>query len=131
VAPDLLSAVALHLALEEAIVYPALLDIDEIEDEIRESIVEHLGAKRLIRDLVDAPVADDTWWASMRVLRRQVEEHMEREEEDVLPVMRERLDEAQRAALMHEMEAFIVETLASSADAPLEAALSNTEARLE
>jgi hypothetical protein len=129
VAPDLLNALALHLELEEAIVYPALLE-GEIEEEIRESIVEHIAAKRLIHDLVDAPVADAAWWASLRVLRRQVEEHMEREEELVLPVLRERLDDEQQAALRQEMEAFTIETLEASADAPLESALSNTEARL-
>jgi iron-sulfur cluster repair protein YtfE (RIC family) len=130
VTPDLLSALALHLSLEEAIVYPMFFE-GSIDGEIRESIVEHIGVKRMIRDLIDAPVADDAWWAGVRVLRRQVEEHMDREEDVILPVMRRELDDEQRAALQQEMEAFIVETLDTGSDAALESALSNTDARLE
>ena len=130
VTPDLLNAIGLHLSLEEAIIYPMMLgsDLDEIA---RESIIEHIGVKRLIADLVDAPVADDAWWAGMRVLRRQVEEHMEREEDDVLPILRRELDEERDVALRQEMLTFMVETKDAGVDAAIESALSNMEARLE
>lgn len=130
VTPDLLNAIGLHLSLEEAIIYPMMLgsDLDEIA---RESIIEHIGVKRLIADLVDAPVADDAWWAGMRVLRRQVEEHMEREEDDVLPILRRELDEERDAALRQEMLTFMAETKDAGVDAAIESALSNMEARLE
>ncbi len=130
VTPDLLSALALHLSLEEAVVYPMFFE-GQLDEQIRESIIEHIGVKRLIRDLIDAPVADGAWWAGVRVLRRQVEEHMEREEDEILPVMRRELDDEQRIALRQEMDAFAVETLDTGRDTALEAALSNTDARLE
>lgn len=130
VTPDLLNAIGLHLAIEEAIIYPMMLET-EIDEQIRESIIEHVGVKRLIADLVEAPVADDAWWAGIRVLRRELEEHMEREEDDVLPVLKRALGDDQRDALMQEIDAFIVETLDIGTDAALEAALSNTDARLE
>jgi hypothetical protein len=130
VAPDLLNALGLHLSLEEALVYPMLLGgaLDAIA---RESIIEHVGVKRLIADLVDAPVADDAWWAGVRVLRRQTEEHMDREEEEVLPVLRRELDQERSLALRQEMVAFMVETADAGLDAPIESALSNMEPRLE
>jgi hypothetical protein len=130
VAPDLLNALGLHLALEEAIVYPLLFE-SEIDASVRESVVEHVAATRLIADLVDAPVADDAWWAGARVLRREVEQHIEREEEDVLPVLRDMLQDEQRIALVQEMLAFIAETDDLGSDAALEVALSNTDPRLE
>jgi iron-sulfur cluster repair protein YtfE (RIC family) len=129
VAPELFNALGMHLAIEEAVVYPLLLE-SGIDAEIRESFVEHVGAKRLIRDLIDAPFADEAWWAAARVLRRQLEEHMDREESEVLPLLRRELDDAQRMALAHEIEAFMAETLEGE-DTALETALSNTDARLE
>lgn len=130
VTPDLLNALALHLSLEEALVYPALLGgaLDELA---RESIIEHVGVKRLIADLVDAPLADDAWWAGVRVLRRQTEEHMTREEDEVLPLLRRELDRERSQALRREMIAFMAETADAGTDAAIESALSNMEARLE
>lgn len=130
ITPDLLNALGLHLSLEEAIVYPMLFG-SELDEIARESIIEHVGVKRLIADLVDAPVADDAWWAGVRVLRRQIEEHMEREEDEVLPVLRRDLDEERDTALRQEMMTFMVETKDAGADAPIESALSNMEPRLE
>lgn len=49
VTPDLLNAIGLHLSLEEAMIHPMMIggDLDEIA---RESIIEHLGVKRLIAE---------------------------------------------------------------------------------
>jgi hemerythrin-like domain-containing protein len=65
------------------------------------------------------------------VLRRQTEEHMDREEEEVLPVLRRELDQERSLALRQEMVAFMVETADAGLDAPIESALSNMEPRLE
>ncbi len=130
ITPDLLNAIGLHLSLEEAVVYPLLLGGD-LDDVARESIIEHVGVKRLLADLVDAPLADDAWWAGVRVLRRQIEEHMEREEDELLPVLRRQLDADADLALRREMLAFLTETKDAGLDAPIESALSNMEPRLE
>jgi hemerythrin-like domain-containing protein len=130
IAPDLLNALALHMALEEATIYPLLVGTD-CDEEVRDSIVEHAGCKRLISDLVDGPVADEAWWAAERVLGRQIEEHMTREEQMVLPVLGRRLDREAKTALMQEMARFIVELRGLGRDAPVEVALSNTDPRFE
>ena len=130
VTPDLLNALALHLSVEEALDYPTLLG-GALVELARESIIEHVGVKRLIADLVDAPLADDAWWAGVRVLRRLTEEHMTREEDEGLPLLRRELDRERSRALRREMIAFIAETADAGTDAAIESALSNMEARLE
>jgi hypothetical protein len=123
---ELLDRLSLHLAVEEAIVYPTLLD-GRMREKTYEAFAEHHGVMRLIADLVDAPVRDeDAIEAKLRVLQRLVEEHMQEEEREVLPAMRRMMNKEARQALGERMMAFADElTRDSGEDGALETVLSN------
>ena len=69
---DRLSA---HTAIEEQFFYPAV-KAKQTEDLLRESLEEHLGAKRVIADLLEMQPSDENYDAKMKVLHEQVEHHV-------------------------------------------------------
>jgi hypothetical protein len=121
---ELLDEVAVHLEVEEAVLYAALLDT-ELAQAIRVAAEEHLSVKRLIADLVEADPRDARFWARLTVLRRQIEDHMEEEETEVLPEVERIFDVDQRIGLAQEMMG-VMHTLAEDGeDRALEALLSD------
>jgi hemerythrin-like domain-containing protein len=52
----------------------------EGEELLREAVEEHLSVKRLLDDLLDSSASDDQFDAKMKVLKEQVEHHVEEEE---------------------------------------------------
>lgn len=83
---------AIHTAIEEHHLYPAVKD-RQTEDLLRESLEEHLSAKRIIADLLDLSVSDENFDAKIKVLQEQVEHHVEEEEGELFPQIRELFDE--------------------------------------
>ncbi len=77
-------ALAMHAAIEEMHFYPAVRDL-RTEDILLESMEEHLGIKRVIADLLRTGAAQETFDAKIKVLRDQVEHHVEEEEWDLFP----------------------------------------------
>jgi hypothetical protein len=127
VVDELLQTIALHLALEERVVYPQLLD-SELAERTYENITEHIGVKRLLADIIEGASSDATIReAQLRVLRRLVDEHMDEEEEQMLPAMARLYSDDERVALAQEMAAFTAELLADDEGAALETVLSSAE----
>jgi hypothetical protein len=121
----LLDALALHLALEETLVYPLLLE-GSLLARGYESLTEHLSIKRLIADVVEGEHTDGAAFAArVRVLLRQVLEHFEEEEREVLPALERRLSSDARRRLGRELAALEAELDESSGDAALELVLSS------
>ena len=73
---DILAA---HAKIEETIFYPSVLS-DATEDELRESLEEHLVMKRLLADLMDLSTDDPQFHAKMHVLREVTDRHVAEEE---------------------------------------------------
>jgi iron-sulfur cluster repair protein YtfE (RIC family) len=120
----LLDALALHLAIEETLVYPLLLE-GSLLARGYESLTEHLSIKRLIADLIEGEPSDSAVFAArVRVLERQVLEHMEEEEREVLPALERRLGADARRRLGREVAAFMSELGEADSDVPLEMVLS-------
>lgn len=73
---------ALHAELEEKLFYPEMKAAigEEGEELLRESVEEHLSVKRLLEDLLDSSASDEQFDAKMKVLKEQVEHHVEEEE---------------------------------------------------
>lgn len=82
---DLLAA---HAKIEETIFYPAVFD-EDTEEELRRSVEEHLVAKRLIADMLDMEVSDPQFMSKAAVLREVVEHHIQEEESEMFPWVRE------------------------------------------
>lgn len=83
--------IAAHNAIEEQIFYPACRT-DQTEERLLESLEEHLATKRVIADLLEIDIGDETFDAKMAVLHDLFQHHREEEEEDLLPKAAKFLD---------------------------------------
>ena len=79
----------LHAHIEETIFYPVLKKADETRDITMEGIQEHHVVKVLLRELDAMGVGSETWTAKLKVLKENVEHHVEEEEEDMFKGARE------------------------------------------
>ncbi|MEP6651761.1 MAG: hemerythrin domain-containing protein [Myxococcales bacterium] len=95
---------AVHAAIEEHQFYPTV-NAKRTEDILLESLEEHVGIKRVLADLMRTGPSDDTFDAKLKVLKEQVEHHVQEEESDLFPKVRKLLDKAQLEALGQEMSA--------------------------
>lgn len=84
---QLAAALAAHTQLEETIFYPAVFG-DDNEELLRESVEEHLVAKRLIADLMDMEPGDPQFAGKLAVLKEVVMHHVEKEEDELFPQVR-------------------------------------------
>ncbi|WP_224241560.1 hemerythrin domain-containing protein [Hyalangium gracile] len=98
---DRLSA---HATIEEQYFYPSI-KTDKSEALVREALEEHLGVKRFIADLLDMAPTDENFDAKMKVLKENVEHHVEEEEEELFPMVRRILNDDQLLALGVQMKA--------------------------
>jgi hemerythrin superfamily protein len=85
---DLANAIAdklaIHVSIEENHFYPATRTT-RTEELLREAVEEHLSAKRLIADLIDSAPDDPQFGAKIKVLKEQVQHHVEEEEGQLFP----------------------------------------------
>jgi hypothetical protein len=70
---------SVHAQIEEEIFYPACEGkVDE--DLLKESYVEHDGAKVLIAEIINGAPSDEFYDAKVKVLSEEIEHHIEEEE---------------------------------------------------
>ena len=100
----LADSLAVHATIEEHHFYPAV-KAKRTEDILLEALQEHLGIKRVISDLLDTEIEDETFDAKIKVLKEQVEHHVEEEETDLFPKVRKVLDADQLEAIGQAMSA--------------------------
>jgi hemerythrin superfamily protein len=84
---ELAKALAVHTKLEETIFYPAVFG-DETEETLRESVEEHLVAKRILADLLKMEPSDPQFMGKVSVLEEVVRHHVEEEENELFPQVR-------------------------------------------
>ena len=94
----------IHAHIEETIFYPVLKKSDETRDITMEGIQEHHVVKVLLRELDAMGVGSETWTAKLKVLKENVEHHVEEEEEDMFVKAREVLSKEQLEELGAQME---------------------------
>lgn len=81
-AEQICKELSVHMHIEEEIFYPACEGKVE-EDLLKESHVEHDGAKVLIAELEAGSPEDDFYDAKMKVLSEMIQHHVEEEEKRV------------------------------------------------
>jgi hemerythrin superfamily protein len=101
---EIADSLAMHAAIEEHQFYPAV-KAKRTEDILLESLEEHLGIKRVLADLLKIDSKDETFDAKIKVLKEQVEHHVEEEETDLFPKVRKLFDAETLEALGQEMSA--------------------------
>src|SRR3954469_10439212 len=103
----LADALAMHAAIEEQHFYPATKD-DRTEELLQEAVEEHLSVKRLIADLLDMPPSEAQVDAKVKVLKEQLEHHIEEEESELFPEVKK----AHRAQELDDLGALMEATAA-------------------
>jgi hemerythrin-like domain-containing protein len=101
---DLADKLAIHAKIEEQFFYPAVQE-KKTEDMVLEAFVEHTSIKRLLADLLQADPADAAFDAQIKVLKEQVEHHVEEEEGELFPAAKKVLSRDELMAMAQEMMA--------------------------
>jgi len=78
-AEEICLELSVHAQIEEEIFYPACEGKVE-EDLLKESYVEHDGAKVLIAEIIKGSPSDEFYDAKVKVLQEEIEHHVEEEE---------------------------------------------------
>lgn len=100
-------SLAAHGTIEEKVFYPAAYkrDEEELSDMLREAVEEHLVMKRIITDLLSMTPDDENFEAKVKVLKEQVEHHVEEEESDLFPTAKKELSKESLETMGAGMEA--------------------------
>jgi hemerythrin superfamily protein len=78
-AQEVCLALSVHAMIEEEIFYPACEGKVE-EDLLKESYVEHDGAKLLIAEIISGEPSDEFYDSKVKVLSEEIEHHVQEEE---------------------------------------------------
>ena len=85
VAKQVCGALLIHMEIEEKIFYPKVRGQAHEDDLVNEAVVEHAGAKDLIKQLGLLKPDDPMFDAKIKVLSEQIEHHVGEEEKDMFP----------------------------------------------
>jgi hemerythrin-like domain-containing protein len=105
---EIADKLAVHTKIEEQIFYPAVRE-KKTEDMVMEAFVEHTSAKRLLADLMESDPSEGAFDAQMKVLKEQIEHHVEEEEGQLFPAAKKVLGKEELVALAQEMTALQTE----------------------
>jgi hemerythrin superfamily protein len=91
-AKKILEALTVHTYIENEVMYPEVRKLlPDVEDDVLESYEEHHVADVLCMELATMSAQDERFEAKMTVLMENVKHHMEEEEEEWFPKVREGL----------------------------------------
>jgi hemerythrin-like domain-containing protein len=82
IAGELCMRLAVHMAIEEEILYPALKPVLG-DDEVNEGIVEHQSGKRIVAELEQLDGTEELFQAKVHVLGEETVHHIDEEDEDM------------------------------------------------
>lgn len=94
-----------HAKIEEEIFYPAIKEARKTHEITLEGYEEHHVIKQLLAELEELPKTDETWGAKFKVLKENVEHHVEEEEGEMFKGARAVLSAEQIEELGARMEA--------------------------
>ena len=94
-----------HEAIEEEILYPALIEFAKTKDITLEAYEEHHVVDTILAELEQTPVDDEAWAAKLTVMKENLEHHIEEEEDDMFKKARQVMDQAELKELGERMSA--------------------------
>ncbi len=89
----------LHERIEEEIFYPALKEHPKARDIVLEGFEEHHVVDEIMGELETTDVTDETWGAKFKVMKENIEHHIEEEEGDMFKQARQVFDADELEAL--------------------------------
>ena len=94
----------IHSHIEETIFYPILEQHEELSDMVAEAREEHQEAKSMLEELEDLGSDSDDFGSKLQGLMEAVEHHVQDEEGQMFPKVREVFDESQLEQLGQKLE---------------------------
>ena len=94
----------LHEIVEEEIFYPELKTHPKAKDIVLEGYEEHNVVDKLMKELEELPVDHETWGAKAKVMKENIEHHIEEEEGEMFKKARQVFDAAELEDLGTRME---------------------------
>lgn len=79
------SGLDVHMQIEEELVYPAFMKVDEVRDLVKEGIQEHRMVKQLLAEVGRLDATDRAFPTRVKTLRDNVQHHVEEEEGEIFP----------------------------------------------
>lgn len=102
---DIITLLSKHANVEEQLFYPAVeAELPELAEHVEEDREEHRLVEFALLQLDRMSAEADTYDAKVRVVINEVTEHMDEEERDILPRVREEVDADRRRELGAAME---------------------------
>ena len=98
------SELRLHELVEEEIVYPAFREQSKLKDIVLEGYEEHHVVDLIMDEIAGEPVTDETWAAKVKVMKENVEHHVEEEEDKMFPQARKLFAEEELERLGQRVE---------------------------
>ena len=89
IAQKICLALKVHAQIEEELFYPRAREKTGDTDLVDEAVVEHMGAKTLIAQIESMKPGQPLYDAKVKVLSEQVRHHVEEEESELFPEVRE------------------------------------------
>jgi hemerythrin superfamily protein len=93
-----------HAYIEETYLYPVLEKAKETHDIALEAVEEHAVVKELLAELDELPKDEESWGAKLKVLKENVEHHVEEEEGEMFKKARQILSDDELESLGARME---------------------------
>jgi hemerythrin superfamily protein len=89
---QIIEALSVHAAIEEQVFYPAIRkEVEEVGDDVLEALEEHHVAKWLLSELDGMEPGHERFDAKVKVLIESVRHHIEEEEGELFPEVRQAL----------------------------------------
>jgi hemerythrin superfamily protein len=94
----------MHAHIEETVFYPAIEDHEELKDMVAEALEEHEEAKKLLDELEELGAESHDFSSKLQQLIEAVEHHVEEEEGEMFPKIREVFEEDELEQLGQDLE---------------------------
>ncbi len=86
-----------HSAAEEDFVYPTIrAKAAESGEEVRDGVAEHHQIEEMLKNLLDGSPDDPGYDGTLAAITGELRHHVREEEEDLLPILADRLSESDR-----------------------------------
>jgi hemerythrin-like domain-containing protein len=85
--------VTAHSRAEQEVIYPVLATSPDASTTVTQALAHHGEIETALRELVACDVHDELWIAKLEVLRAAIDNHVDREEDEVFAALRKVLDD--------------------------------------
>ena len=94
-----------HETIEEEIFYPALKEHPKTKEITLEAYEEHHVVDMVMAEIEGVPYDDERWGAKFKVMKENIEHHIEEEEKEMFKQARQAFEEDELEALGERMKA--------------------------